>query len=461
MSNNVLDYFYKLMKIPRESGNEVNVVNFLEEFAKENKLEYIKDDFKNILIRKNTSNKTPLILQAHTDMVCVSKPNSKIDFSKDEIVPIIEGEFLRAKETSLGADNGVGLCMALKLLKEDFPMNIEAVFTSEEETTMFGAQNFDTSLLKGKNFISLDGSVESSIDVASASSIDVEFDMQESLWSESSLNLYTLSISGLVGGHSGQDIDKNRGSAFKLLIDFLSKIEDVKFVDIDAKVKGNVIPTFARAIFETALTKEQIEKLLSDFYKEIVYTFYAPNLKIEVQQANHLTNKVKVYENSKKVLQFLQRIKIGPLKEDENSNVLLSANLYKIDIKNSKIGLSVRAGVKALEEIHLNNLKILANSFNFEFKQNNYLPFFEYKPQSNLRDVLIKTHKEIYGYEPKQEKIHAGLEAGIFAQKIPDVDICVIAPAIYDLHSIEERVNIASIDRTYNWLKAIVKEFNK
>lgn len=459
MEKTVLDYFYNLMQIPRESGNEEKVVDFLEQFAKNHNLNYVKDNFKNIVITKNTSNKKPLILQAHTDMVCVKEPYSKIDFSKDNIEPIIEGEFLKANGTSLGADNGIGLAMALKLLTEDLPMNVEAVFTSEEETTMFGAENFDANLLKGKDFISLDGSKESCIDVSSASMNDIEFELEDSLLVPASKNLYTISVSGLVGGHSGQDIDKNRGNAFALLANFLLMIEDVKLVDIDAKVKANVIPTFARAIFETSFTAEQIQKLVEEYYQSILYTFYAPKLKIEVQQANHLNSKVKVYANTQKVLQFVKRLKIGSLKEDEQADVLLSANLYMIDIKNSKIGLSVRASVKTLEENHLTTLQILANSFNYKYCLKNYLPFFQYKPQSKLRDILIKTHKEVYGYEPKQEKVHAGLEAGVFAQKIPDVDICVIAPAIYDLHSTTERVQLPSIERTYEWLKAIVKEF--
>ncbi|WP_162150799.1 aminoacyl-histidine dipeptidase [Acholeplasma equifetale] len=159
MANKVLDYFYQIMQIPRESGNEDGMVAFLESFAKINNLQYIKDEHKNILIKKNTSGSKPLILQAHTDMVCVKTPNAEIDFARDAIEPVIEGEFLKAKNSSLGADNGIGVAMILSLLEENIPLNVEALFTSEEETTMKGAKKFDISLFSGKHLLSLDSSM--------------------------------------------------------------------------------------------------------------------------------------------------------------------------------------------------------------------------------------------------------------------------------------------------------------
>lgn len=457
VANKVLDYFYQIMSIPRESGNESAMVEFLKNFAIKNNLEYVVDNHKNVLIKKKTGTQKPLILQAHTDMVCVA--NKPFDFATNPITPVVEGNTLRADGTSLGADNGIGLCMILALLEEDFPMNIEAVFTSEEETTMNGAQNFDHDLLCAKHFISLDGSQESVIEIGSASVIKTVFNMPVSLVADVKDNLFSVSVSGLIGGHSGQDIDKNRGHAFKILFGFLNQLEDVKLVSLQAEEKDNVIPTQAKAVFETKQTKEQIEQVLEDYFFKVYNSCYAPKLKIEVAREQNLPGTHKAYLNSAKLLKFLKQLQYGVVEEDTDGSVLVSANLHHVDLKNSKIHLSIRGASKSLERKYVFSLQMLAKAFEFEFKPISYLPGFEQKQDGYLQQLLVKTHEQVYGTQPTVQKIHAGLEAAIFAEKMPDLEICVIAPNIYDLHSVSERVDLESVDRTYQWLKNIVKQF--
>lgn len=456
MLNKVLEYFYQIMRIPRESGNEYKMVEFLKNFALKNNLECVVDNFRNVLIKKQTKNSLPLILQAHTDMVCVCEKDLNFDFAKDAIIPVVEGNILRAKGTSLGADNGVGLCMILSLLEEDFPMNIEAVFTSQEETDMYGASNFDASLLKGKMLLNLDGSKESVIETASASSMELDFKIKTQ-FEEIKDNLFSIEIDGLIGGHSGQDIDKNRGHAIKILINFLSLLDDVKLVDIDAKVKSNVIPTYAKAVFETKLKREELEKILSKFYSKTSLSICAPRLKIEISEQSKSIHKNSC-QNTKELIEFLSKIDYEVIKEDIDGHVLLSANIHDIDLNNNKVYMSVRGASKEIEKPYLLDLQLLANSYNYVYKVLNYLPATTYKEKSKLREILIETHKKIYGKEPKIEKIHAGIETGLFCEKIPSLDANVIAPQIYDLHSTQERVELDSVDRTYEWLKLVVQK---
>lgn len=222
-----VEIFKKIASIPRPSGKEHQIVAFIKEFAKQNKLHCEVDAFKNILIKKQTSNTKCLILQAHTDMVCVST-NKNFNFETQPIKLIEKDGFLKGNGTSLGADNGVGVALALKILQEGFPMNLEVLFTTEEETTMAGALNFDVSKLSGKHLLSLDGSSKATIDISSASSTNVEIVFEKNKVAfnpaqNSESKIYQLEISGLKGGHSGIDVDKNLGNAFKIMVDFLTQ----------------------------------------------------------------------------------------------------------------------------------------------------------------------------------------------------------------------------------------------
>lgn len=455
MANKVLEYFYQIMSIPRESGNEDGMVEFLKNFAVKNKLQYVVDGHKNVFIKKQTSEQKPIILQAHTDMVCVA--NKPYDFATKAITPVVEGNVLGADGTSLGADNGMGLAMILSVLEEDFPMNVEAVFTSEEETTMNGAKNFDCSLLKGKHFLSLDGSEESVIDIGSASMMKTVFTLPNSLVTDVKDNLFSITVSGLIGGHSGQDVDKNRGHAFKILFGFLKQLGDVKLVSLNAKEKDNVLPTAAKAVFETTITKEEIEKILDEYYFQAFNSCYAPKLKMEVAREQNLGDKA--YLNSAKLLKFLNKLPYGVIEEDTDGTVLVSSNLHHVDLVNSKVYLSIRGGDKDLERKYVFSLQLLAKAYEYDFKPISYMPGFEQKENSVLQKLLVKTHKNVYDKEPKIERVHAGLEAAIFAEKMPELDICVIAPNIHDLHSVSERVELDSVNRTYEWLKKIIEQF--
>lgn len=453
----VLHHFYELTKIPRPSGKEERVVEYIENFAKKNNLEYFKDNYNNIIVKKFSCNKQPIILQAHTDMVCVKSDKHNFDFLKDEIKTIIEGDFLTAQNTSLGADNGVGVSMILSILEENFDMNVECVFTSEEETTMNGAKNLDASLLKSKRLISLDGSDEGVIDVSSAGMANILLSSNFEFKTKNINKFFTLSLSGLIGGHSGQDINKNRGNAHQIALGLLSEIEDVEIIDINAKTKANVIPIECEICFTSKADEKLLLEHFSNKIEQIKNQIDAPNIKYSITSSvKHVPIEVEVLKNSKEFLEFVLNLPLGVL-EEGSYGVVVSTNLYEINLKENFVALSLRSSDKKLEKFYFDQIKKHCENYEFVFKLENKTPFFEFKEKSELREILCFTYEKLFDKKPILQRVHAGLEGGVFAEKIPDIDMVVIGPTIFNMHSVGERVSLSSINNTYNWLKTALQ----
>ena len=460
MTEKVLNYFQTLTQIPRESGNEKGVALFLEDFALKNNLFYHVDEFNNVLIKKKTCDKKPLIIASHTDMVCVSEKDFKFNFKTQHIQTFTEMGFIKAKGTSLGADNGIGVAMALALLTEDFDMNIEAVFTSEEETTMNGTLNFNTLLLEGKHMLSLDGSEESCIDTSSASSTiyEIKFDNMEKQQIKD--NVFCLSVSGFKGGHSGVDIGKNHGNPINVALAFFKELNyNIKLVEWSLETKSNEIPTFTQVVFETQKTKDEIEKVLQTVFNKEGKIFDVPQLKMQVQRVNLpkesfcLTN-----EFSECFLNLLDSLKFGVF-ERKDDNVISSSNVYEIKAEFGIIRLHSRANGQKCFSNFLKHLENLKNKFNFMLSQISHLPGFKNNQNSSLLKLLQKTHYNLFNTHAKLQNIHAGVECAIFSQKIKNLDVLVIGATINNMHSTKEEVKISSIHKTYAWLCEIVKNF--
>ena len=246
MDSKTLPFFEEISKIPRESGNEENIVKYIAKFAEDWNLEYITDKYNNIIIKKYINNTQPLILQAHLDMVCEKEDNSNFDFSKEGLELIYEDNYLKANKTTLGADNGIGVAQILNILDKPTKINIEAIFTSNEETSMSGAMNIDLNSLKGKKMINLDGFNSDTILLESASFSDIDINTNYPKIEKATKNLYKIKISGLEGGHSGFDISKNKGNAISLLAEILLKIDGIKISEFTGGSKINVIPSTAQ-----------------------------------------------------------------------------------------------------------------------------------------------------------------------------------------------------------------------
>lgn len=443
---NALNYFEDFLSIPRESGKEEKISNYLVEFAKKNNLEYYKDELNNVIIKKksNHNSKETIILQGHIDMVCNSL--DYYDFDNNGIDWYIEDGYYKTKGTTLGGDNGVGCSIILSVLANNNILipNIEAVFTVQEETTMMGAKMLDYSKLNGHNIISLDGTEENKIEVSSAGMqiINISNNVH---YIDNYDTTYEIKVSGLPGGHSGIDIDKNRGNSIKIMCEILNQIKNYNLISITGGIKDNVIPSECVCIISTS---EKIS--VHNFEKNQFST-----LKIEINQCDKCAKVIKK-EDSDKILNFINNLPIEVLSYIDGFPQT-SLNLARINTDANKIEIviSIRSSNTDDERKWINEIKKISKDMNFTLGSS--IPYFTYNKNSHIRDLLITKYKELYNSKINIEHVHAGLEGGVFSEKIKNADICVIAANLYDIHTPYERAEIESINRVYNWLVETLK----
>lgn len=442
-----LNYFEDFLSIPRESGNEKEISEYLVKFAIKNALEYYVDNNYNVIIKRKSNNASSntIILQGHIDMVCASTDD--YDFKNNGINWYIEDGFYKAHGTTLGADNGIGCSIILSILsnKNIQVPNIEAIFTVEEETSMIGAKKLDYSKITGKQMISLDGTDEGVIEVSSAGMVSINI-RKDVKYIHNNYRTYRIVISGLLGGHSGVDIDKKRGNAIKIMGNILKDINDVYLVDINGGLRNNVIPNSCECIIATPNSIN-----VDNSYQKLY-----PTIKIEVEEIEKCV-KVLSIEDTNTIIDFIHNLPVEVITY-HNSFPQTSLNLAKIYLNSEvmHIDLSIRSSDYDDEEKTIQLVRSLSSNMNLEIKDKT--PFFAFKEESHIRVLLINKYKELYGKDVSLNHIHAGLEGGVFAEHIEDLDVCVIAPNLYDIHTVNERVEIESVNRVYRWLVEVLKE---
>ena len=348
MNNNykideVMKFFYEISNIPRKSGNEEKISAYIQKFALERELKYVKDDYNNVIIFKGAQNsncKENIILQSHLDMVCEKEINSTHNFEKDGLNVYIDGDYLKAKGTTLGADNGIGVAIMLAILdsKEISHPPIEAVFTVEEETTMLGAQKIDTSVLKGNKMICLDNMNEKELWTGCASAKIIEYETNsQTIFLNENFKLITIGLDGFKGGHSGKDINKPRGNPIVEMGCLLNKImenNDIYIKNLYSKGKVNVIPR--ECYCDLYIKKNElnnIKELISKYEKELIYRIKdTENLRMFVKE---IEDKEKVCINStntNNVINILNTFPNGVYCTDQYGNPLVSLNVGVIEI---------------------------------------------------------------------------------------------------------------------------------
>lgn len=447
-----LSFFEEISKIPRESGNEKEIATYLCEFAENRGLYYEVDEYYNVYIRKETGTNEFLILQAHTDMVCEKEQEKQFSFSKDSIELVEESGFLRANGTTLGADNGIGVAQILSILDSLLPCNIEAVFTASEETTMDGASCFDTSKLKGRMLLNLDGFSENSILIQSASFHDIVLHDSYFFQEIEEKRGYSIQLSGLLGGHSGEDIDKNRGNASILMASFLKQISNIQISSFVGGTKFNVIPSFATASFITTLNEKEINEKLENFIMKNKKNF--PNLQISLGKTS--VNKILSKEDSKKWLEFISLFPDGVYLKDKNIPTT-SMNLGVVDLEKHIYKLGMRS-IKKEEEKCLSYLMKYCENNQISLEIIGYQPGFSSDSKSKLITSLLNAHPiELFLKAPSIKSVHFTVEAGFFQEKIPDIEIAIISCNIIGAHTTKECVEIESIKRTDEWLFRFIK----
>ena len=461
-----LKYFYEISKIPRKSGNEEKIAKYLIKFAKERNLKYYTDSKFNVVIWKNASigyeDREILGFQCHTDMVCEKIDGSTHDFLKDSIKLKVEDGYIKTYDTTLGADNGIGVAYILEILDSDLNTPaLECIFTSTEETTMEGVRFLDGKILKSKRIISFDNFLDTEILISSATAkrwvSKIYMKRQEK---DKNLIYYKLDISGFKGGHSGIDIwDKKRGNPIKIVVDILNEIESISISEISGGSSENVIPRDIKVVF--AIEESEIgilEKIGNNL--ESLKKVYG-NICIYLRELEYLEKEViEIYskEDTKRLLEYIVNYKNGPLEYDKEGNVTLSGNLGRIESFEDYVLLkySVRYNDKKIGEKLVTEIEENMKKYNVICEESSYMLGYEEPKESKLLDIVEKAYIEVMGNIPKKKKSQACLECGYLGQKIENLEYIAIAPNIFDAHSPKEKVEIASANNVWKIVEKII-----
>ncbi|MCT4508077.1 MAG: aminoacyl-histidine dipeptidase [Tepidibacter sp.] len=470
----VFGYFEEMSQIPRGSGNEKAISDYLVDFAKKHNLEAIQDDALNVIIKKPATkgyeNAPCVILQGHMDMVCEKNKGTDHDFEKDALNLKIVDNYIYADNTTLGADNGIAVAYALAILEAndlEHPA-LEVLVTSEEETGMGGAINIDPSHLKGEYLINLDSEEEGYLLVSCAGGVRTK-QVLPIAWEKVDTNLtsYKIDITGLKGGHSGMDIIKQRGNSNKLMGRILSKLNyeiNYSIANVHGGAKMNAIPRECEAVI---LTDSKNEKILCELIENLNNIFKSefatsdPGVSVEVKKYEDKVEKVFSKDTMKKLISSLVLIPNGiqTMSMDIEDLVESSTNLGVVITHDEEITFesAVRSSVKSLKNNIVDEMKCVAKLLDCELLADSDYPEWSYKADSKLRDICQNVHKNRYNKEAKVIAIHAGLECGLLLEKMPHVDAISLGPDMFDVHTPEEHLDIDSTERTYEYLLDILK----
>ncbi len=467
----VFYYFKQISDVPRGSGNCGGMARFCKNFAVNHNLKYVKDNADNVVIFKDGTpgyeNSEPVILQGHTDMVCQKTEDATTDFINRGIELFVDGDFLKAKETTLGADNGVAVAMILAILESDNIPHppIEAVFTSDEEIGLIGAGELDMSILRAKKMINLDSEEDDTVTVSCAGGCHflakTPLDYQEKNGTK-----ITITLKGLKGGHSGVEINNNRINADTLTGRFLNHIKsccDFHIININGGDKDNAIPN--KCTIELCVkdvdsfiktSEEYLNVIKSEIYDResgFAFTFDIS------EQASY---RVLSDEIKNKLIFALTCVPNGVLEMSAEINGLVqtSLNLGILKIENDVLSLhfGLRSNKKSGLSFLIERLVTFFDSVNWETDTNGHYPPWEYKENSQLRELYKEAYKDYFGKEPKVEAIHAGLECGVFADAIDGIDCISIGPALFDVHTVNEKLSISSTENVFNLLLKMLEK---
>jgi len=467
----VLRYFEQLSQIPRGSHNEREVSDFLKEFGQSLGLETIQDDVMNIIIKKpgtkGYENAPVVILQGHMDMVCEKNEDTVHDFTKDPLKLYIEGDLLKARGTTLGADNGIAVAYTMAVLDSTDLAHppLEVIITVEEETGMGGVIGFNKENVSGKLLINIDSEEEGVFFASCAGGIraNIKLDIQKETVD---ITQYKLMIKDLKGGHSGLNIKDGRGNAIKLLGRLLNNLEtDFTLVEIFGGSKPNAIPREAYAIIGTeeinGLTKE-VEKWTAVFNNELVQT---DHMKIEIVQTT-AQNEAYTKALKTKIIDTLVMIPCGiqTMSFAIEGLVESSLNIGVLSEKNNQLVFesAIRSSVKSLKYEILERVNKLAKLVDGSLETVSDYPEWAYNNNSMLQDLFKRVYKETTGKEASIDAIHAGLECGFFAEKLTDtdgsdLDMISLGPDMANVHTPYEQLSISSVERTWTFFQNVLK----
>ena len=468
----VFHYFEELTRIPRGSGNEKQVSDFLVDFARQRKLEAFQDKALNVVIRKpgtaGYEHSPAVILQGHMDMVCEKGKGVRHDFAKDPLTLKIEGDFVRAEGTTLGADDGIAVACGLALLdsKKIPHPPLELLVTTSEETGMDGAHALKTDHLTGKTMLNIDSEEEGVFFVSCAGGVSVLCEF-ETRWEPAAGSALHIEVSGLKGGHSGLEIIRQRANAIKLLgriLDAARAAGPFAIAALSGGSKPNAIAREAQAtITAKAPVLAKVKAIVKRLSKELKAEFAGadPDLGVALGAGAKCARQLD-RACTDQIIDFLMAAPNGvqSMSGDLEGLVESSLNLGVLEQSGESIKLTVmiRSGVDSIREDLTRKVEILAGLAGARNARTGAYPAWQYQADSRIRELCASVYQDVFGSAPRIEAIHAGLECGLLREKLPQTDMISFGPNLYNVHTPEEHLSIKSVANTWKFLTSVLAQ---
>ena len=466
---NVLRFFEEICAIPHGSGNTKLISDYLVAFAKERNIRYIQDEANNVLLFQDGTcgmeNHEPVIIQGHMDMVCEKDETCPLDMDVDGLDLTHDGKYIFAKGTTLGGDDGIAVAYALALLDDTSIPHppLEVIITVDEEIGMLGAAVIDLSELKGRTLVNVDSEEEGVFTVSCAGGATATINLpveRRAVYGP----CIRLVVDGLQGGHSGVEIHMNRANANKVMGEFMSRIQNLMPLCLTSYTGGskdNAITRSAQAnLVAMGTNLERINGIAEALQAEIREQYNEPEATVQAFDVDALGGNALTTEATAKVIGLLCAAPNGvqAWSKDIDGLVQTSLNMGIAKLGDTmRITFSVRSSVNNEKVELLGQLEKLAAFYGAEYSVMGEYPAWEYKADSKLRDTMVKLYVDMFGKEPEVVAIHAGLECGLLSEKLPGLDCVSIGPQMYDIHTSREKLEIASVERTWNFLLEILK----
>ncbi|MBR6676712.1 MAG: aminoacyl-histidine dipeptidase [Clostridia bacterium] len=471
----VFKYFELLSSVPHGSGNTRAISNICVDFAREKGFTHIRDDLNNVIIFKDASDDraecAPVILQGHLDMVCAKDADCTIDMEKEPVRLVTDGEWIRAKGTSLGGDNIVAIAIIMAILDDNTLSHppIEAVFTVDEETGMDGAVGLDMSCLKGKRLINLDSEEEGVFTVGCAGGARVNCALPAERGDVNGLFSLEISISGLRGGHSGVEIDKCRASANRIMGRILYRLAEklpVRLLSLEGGELDNVIPK--SAVMQIAFGEDIATDVISLAKEEAAdiraeFATADPDISFEFKEGSAQGDAVTA-EDTRRLAAclFVLPYHVQEMSADIKGLVQTSLNMGVLKLLRDELTFSfaVRSSVTTQKKELIRRVQATVEMAGGRISVHGDYPAWQYARVSPLRDTTLRAYKSLSGCDGEVMAIHAGLECGLFSERIPELDCISFGPDLRDVHSTRERLNVTSTARLYQLVAEILKNLD-
>ncbi|WP_278600869.1 aminoacyl-histidine dipeptidase [Clostridium tertium] len=469
----VFKYFEEISQIPRGSGNEKSISDYLVSVAKKLNLEVIQDKALNVIIKKpgteGYENSETVILQGHMDMVCEKNKGTDHDFQKDPLKLRVVDDMVYATDTTLGADNGIAVAYALAILEStDIPHPpIEVLITTDEETGMSGAMAISKEHINGKILLNLDNEEEGHLLVSCAGGIRSKHTLNVTLEDAGDYdNFLHIAVRGLKGGHSGMEINKERGNSNKIMGRILKSLLslDYKLVSVNGGSKNNAIPREADAII--ALKSEDVAKakeLINNWNPILLNELKTqdPGVNISILENTENVEKVFTKESTEKTVNLLYLIPNGINSNSVEIKNLVesSTNLGVVTTEGNKVEFdsAIRSSVASLKDEIVLRSKTIAELIGADFETTAGYPEWQYDNESKVRGICQDVYKRMYGKDAKIVAIHAGVECGLFNEKLGKLDMISFGPDLYDVHTPQEHMSITSVKNVWDYLLEVLK----